>query len=206
MKTRFVFVHEFQKIVGQEVAKRALEISIIGQHSILLVGPSGMGKTALKLCADEMVTQLYEEPMLFIYESWPCPCSHYGDSLKECVCTADEIRIFEAKFPVTEMVVPVPRVGYDKLKLSCEGETNSQIFERIEKALKFEEKNTLSLKIPDDAQKLYKRAVDSLGFSAREYFTNIQLARTIATLDFSEDIKTQHVAEAIQYRMRKSTL
>ena len=52
----------------------------------------------------------------------------------------------------------------------------------------------------DAGKKLLKMAIDELGFSARAYDKVLKVARTIADLEGSDEIQTEHLAEAIQYR------
>jgi magnesium chelatase family protein len=52
----------------------------------------------------------------------------------------------------------------------------------------------------DEEQGLLKTAFDKMGLSARAYHKFLRIARTIADLDGSEDIKVNHIAEAIQMR------
>jgi len=54
--------------------------------------------------------------------------------------------------------------------------------------------------LPPDAARLLARAVARLGLSARAYHRIVRVARTIADLEGSEGITTDHVAEAVQYR------
>lgn len=54
--------------------------------------------------------------------------------------------------------------------------------------------------VDEAGNRLLKNAVEKLGFSARSYARILKVARTIADLDGSESIGSQHVAEAIQYR------
>lgn len=57
-------------------------------------------------------------------------------------------------------------------------------------------------KLNDSANLLLKQAVNKFGLSARTYFRLIKVARTIADLGSSETIGDNHIAEALQYRIR----
>ncbi|PJA50734.1 MAG: hypothetical protein CO171_00045, partial [Syntrophobacterales bacterium CG_4_9_14_3_um_filter_49_8] len=54
--------------------------------------------------------------------------------------------------------------------------------------------------IDEDSRKLIEMAIDKLGFSARAYTRILKVARTIADLEEEKDIRSCHIAEAIQYR------
>lgn len=157
----------------------------------------------------------------------PCPCGYYGDTLKECTCTQPKIHQYRQKIsgPLMDRIdlhVNVPRVPFDKLRHPTEGEKSYVIRERVNRARQRQAKRFVGTdiwanaqmgekeirefcRIPEDAMTLLKRAVDSLGLSARAYNRIFKIARTIADLDDSDEIHTAHVAEAIQYRMLDRT-
>ena len=153
----------------------------------------------------------------------PCPCGYYGDTLKECTCSQPRIHQYRQRIsgPLLDRIdlhINVPRVPFDKLRVPTEGESSSAIRARVDSARKHQaarfhgrgiwanaqmsERDIREFcSIPDDAQALLKRAVDSLGLSARAYNRVLKIGRTIADLDDLDTIATAHVAEAIQYRM-----
>ncbi len=55
-------------------------------------------------------------------------------------------------------------------------------------------------KIDEESSRLLETVIDKLGLSARAYTRILKVARTIADLDGSEDIRAPHISEAIQYR------
>ena len=59
-------------------------------------------------------------------------------------------------------------------------------------------------RLDDAGRALLRAAVQQLGMSARAFTRILKLARTIADLEGVEAIKTHHLAEALQYRPRRS--
>ena len=157
----------------------------------------------------------------------PCQCGYYGDSVKECTCSQAKIHQYRQRIsgPLLDRIdlhITVPRVPFDKLKVPIEGERSDVIRARVDSARerqiqRFRERGIWAnaqmgereirefCRIPDQAYALMKRAVDSLGLSARAYNRVFKISRTIADLEGIEDISTAHVAEAIQYRMLDRT-
>lgn len=55
-------------------------------------------------------------------------------------------------------------------------------------------------KMHGDASKMLSDAVNRFSLSARSYFRIIRVARTIADLSRSDEIRSEHIAEALSYR------
>lgn len=152
----------------------------------------------------------------------PCPCGYYGSSLKECTCSAEQISKYINKLsgPLLDRIdihIEVHPVKYNELTAERPNETSSEIKQRVNKAKKIQLERysndaiysnsqlTTKLikkycKLTKDCEKLLERAFNTLNLSARAYERILKLARTIADLDESEEIKINHLAEAIQYR------
>ncbi len=157
----------------------------------------------------------------------PCPCGYYGDSLKECTCSQAKIHQYRQRIsgPLLDRIdlhITVPRVPFDKLRVPTEGERSEAIRLRVDtarerQAARFSERGIWAnaqmsernvreyCAIPAEGEALLKRAVDSLGLSARAYNRVFKISRTIADLDGADNIITAHIAEAIQYRMLDRT-
>lgn len=157
----------------------------------------------------------------------PCPCGYANDPEKECSCSPNQINRYQRKVsgPIMDRIdlyVEVPHIKYEKLTdEKMEGSSN-QIRMKVEKARevqaqRFKDENIITnseMNIPlikeycqtnEEGNKLLRNAVNNLHMSARGYHRILKLARTIADLEDSLNIKPLHIAEALQYRPKIET-
>lgn len=168
----------------------------------------------------------YPASFMLVASMNPCPCGYYNHPEKDCVCSPGVVQKYLSKIsgPLLDRIdlhVEVTPVSFNELSSKVEvsnSESSNQIRDRVIKARELQEErfsknkgvhsnaqmNAKQLReicvIDEKAQGLLKKAMDKLGLSARAYDRILKVSRTIADLDFSEQIKTNHVAEAIQYR------
>ncbi len=154
----------------------------------------------------------------------PCPCGYASDPERTCVCSPITIVRYQKKIsgPLLDRIdlhVEVPRVTFEKLTESNSAETSAQIRARVEAArerqlhrfaeLPFSTNSEMRTRdmrefcvLNDDSIRILRQAVTQLHLSARSYHRVLKLTRTIADLENSAAIKTEHVAEALQYRSK----
>lgn len=153
----------------------------------------------------------------------PCPCGYYNHPEKECVCAPGVVQKYLNKIsgPLLDRIdlhVEVTPVPFSELSKAQHTETSKDIRKRVVKARKIQtdryqqiegiycnaQMRTKDLKnycaLDDSSNSLLKTAMERLGLSARAYDRILKVARTIADLDDSFTLKTNHIAEAIQYR------
>ena len=156
----------------------------------------------------------------------PCPCGHFNDPEKECICTSSQIAKYKRKLsgPLIDridMLVNVPRLEYEKLITPDEENLSKIIRERVKRTRQIQKERFLDSKIslnsemsipqikkycPIDSksQALLKKVVDSGNLSARGYHRVLRVARTIADLEEKESILFSHLSEALMYRLEKT--
>ena len=165
----------------------------------------------------------YPCSFMFVASMNPCPCGYYGDPTHHCVCTPGQIQRYMNKIsgPLLDRIdlhVEVPVVPFGQLSQMKPGENSSIIRERVIKARQMQEQRFANDKgiycnaqmtermlhqyAEPDASSLdmLRLAMERLSLSARAYSRILKVARTIADLDGSENIQSQHIAEAIGYR------
>jgi magnesium chelatase family protein len=156
----------------------------------------------------------------------PCPCGYYGDPFRKCTCPSGLVSRYQQRIsgPFIDRVdifVEVPHIDYEKLADNRRGETSAKVQARVSEARdrqlrRFRGTPLTSnaemtpaeirdlCKIDDAAQGLLQAAMKQLYLSARAFHRILKLSLTIADLEDSDVIKAQHIAEAIQYRPRRT--
>jgi magnesium chelatase family protein len=169
------------------------------------------------------ITVTYPASFMLIAAMNPCPCGYYNDPYRECVCSPGAVKNYLNKIsgPLLDRIdlhVEVTPVPFKDLTETPKGELSSNIRKRVIAAQKIQEKRfenhaniftnaQMSSKDIDtycqlqpEGVALLKTAMERLSLSARAFIRIKKVARTIADLDNSADIKSEHLAEAIQYR------
>ncbi|HAP59682.1 MAG TPA: magnesium chelatase [Cytophagales bacterium] len=153
----------------------------------------------------------------------PCPCGYYNHPEKECVCGPGVVQRYLNKVsgPLLDRIdlhVEVTPVSFDEMTADRKTESSDAIRERVmaareRQAARFEEVNDVhcNAMMPSQLVKevtplnaagkaLLKKAMERLGLSARAYDRILKVSRTIADLAESDEVRIEHLAEAIQYR------
>lgn len=152
----------------------------------------------------------------------PCPCGYYGDPTRECTCSQTQIMKYMSKIsgPLLDRIdlhIEVPAVKYEELETKKKGEPSAAIKKRVEDARRrqlerYNDDGVFSnsqltpelmnryCTLDAEGNELLRQAYETLGLSARAHNRILKVARTIADLECEENIKLEHIAEAIQYR------
>ena len=152
-----------------------------------------------------------------------CPCGYYNHPEKECTCAPMMVQKYLNKIsgPLLDRIdlhVEVTPVPFSELSSARTSESSAAIRERVLQAREIQtarygaqsgtycnaQMSSKQLKeicvINQVGQNLLKTAMDRLNLSARAYDRILKVSRTIADLAGSDDIRPEHLAEAIQYR------
>jgi magnesium chelatase family protein len=165
----------------------------------------------------------YPASFMLVASMNPCPCGYFNHPEKDCVCAPGVVQKYLNKIsgPLLDRIdlhVEVTPVSFNELSSDKRTDDSNSIRERVLRAReiqaeRFNGKENLYCNaqmesqmvqeiciITDAGKNLLKRAMQKLNLSARAYDRIIKVSRTIADLANSPDIKTEHLAEAIQFR------
>ena len=160
---------------------------------------------------------------MFVASMNPCPCGYYGDPTHHCVCTPGQRQRYLNKIsgPLLDRIdiqCEISPVPFSQLSKMQPGESSADIRKRVIEARAIQTERFKSVKgIHCNAQmtermihlyagpdsegfKRLRDAMERLSLSARAYSRILKVARTIADLDGSTDVRAEHIGEAISYR------
>ena len=169
-----------------------------------------------------MSSVMFPAEIMLVGAMNPCPCGYNTDPKKECHCSPRQIQNYISKIsgPLLDRIdihVEVPNVQYKDLTSDATCESSEEIREEVTKAretqlkrfqgLKYSANSRMSAKqikkhcsLDNQAEDLLHQAMTELNISARGYNKILKVGRTIADLDHSENVRMEHISEAVQYR------
>ena len=152
----------------------------------------------------------------------PCPCGYLGDPRHACKCSPPLIERYLGKVsgPLLDRIdlhIEVPSVPFEELSSSADGTGSAEMREQVTRVRQLQaerfgtDSTTLNSRMStrqlrrfctlDGAgKKLLQQAMDELGLSARAHDRILRVARTIADLEGTDSIRSEHTVEAIGYR------
>jgi magnesium chelatase family protein len=165
----------------------------------------------------------YPANFMLVASMNPCPCGYYNHPEKPCVCGPGIVQRYLSKIsgPLLDRIdlhVEVVPVSFDEMTANRRVENSASIRERVIRAREIQTQRFASQKniycnammpsntvkkicaLDDAGNSLLKTAMERLGLSARAYDRILKVSRTIADLAGLEHIRSEHLAEAIQYR------
>ncbi len=153
----------------------------------------------------------------------PCPCGYFNHPDKACVCPPGSVQRYMNKVsgPLLDRIdlhVEVTPVSFDQMTANRRTVSSQEIRQRVIKARNIQAERFNGMEqvysnammpsqmvkkicvLNEESKKKLRMAMEKLGLSARGYDRILKVSRTIADLDNSADVQTEHVTEAIQYR------
>lgn len=165
----------------------------------------------------------YPASFMLIAAMNPCPCGYYNHPEMDCVCGPGIVQKYLNKIsgPLLDRIdihVEVTPVPFRELTAARASEKSGAVRQRVIKARHIQEERYAESKgvhcnaqmsskmlreictVDEEGHTLLKNAMEKLSLSARAYDRILKVSRTIADLDNSDEITTEHLAEAIHYR------
>ncbi|MCO8071158.1 YifB family Mg chelatase-like AAA ATPase [Acinetobacter lwoffii] len=148
----------------------------------------------------------------------PCPCGYAFNQDIRCQCSPESIKRYQNRIsgPLLDRIdlhIDVPPLQAHELQDNRPAEDSETVRQRVIAAyeIQMQRQNSLNISLSpkqleqyasldQSAQNILEMAQQKLNLSARGYHRVLRVARTIADLNQSPDIQSQHLSEALSYR------
>ncbi|MDD5766576.1 MAG: YifB family Mg chelatase-like AAA ATPase [Candidatus Marinimicrobia bacterium] len=170
-----------------------------------------------------LMSLTYPASFMLVAAMNPCPCGYATDPNNKCTCSPPAIQKYMSRIsgPLMDRIdihIEVPAVKFSDLASKSGGESSEVIRQRVQAAREIQLRRFKGIKgvfanahmetklirnfcrIDSNGENLLKTAITKLGLSARAYDRILKVSRTIADLTNCEEIRPEHLSEAIQYR------
>lgn len=201
----------YSKLIGNEAMKLSISDSIedIKQKEkncdpntlIVAENLTGFTRTVLSYIKEMAI---HKRPV--IASMYPCLCGYMGNRYKSCFCTPSQQQMYKIKtISVVEMFdiyVEVQVLTSKDIMVMVTGNYKGEAIEAVKTRIKkAQDAGYTSFKVHQTAASILETAIQRFGFSMKTVGKIIRIARSIANLADSERIGTEHISEAIQYRI-----
>ena len=151
----------------------------------------------------------------------PCPCGYFGTRAKRCRCSPLQVERYLSKIsgPLVDRMdihIEVPPVEFRKLRSTSNGSGSKELRLQVQQARRRQQQrfgvSTVNNAImshrqvekhcglDEQAEAMLKQAIVEFHLSARAHDKICKVARTIADLEDTDNIQSEHISEAISYR------
>lgn len=166
----------------------------------------------------------YPANFMFVASMNPCKCGYFKDSTKNCICSSMDVKKYQSKIsgPLLDridIILEIARENIDTILVDNKWENSESLRQKVLNARKLQQERFSGLSIQANAHMTAKeiqeiitlwsaekdflsQAANSLNLSWRVVHRTIKLARTIADMNWENDVWVKHLAEAIQYRSK----
>lgn len=164
----------------------------------------------------------YPASFMMVAAMNPCPCGFWQEPSQACHCSPSELQRYQKRIsgPLLDRVdlfVSLQPLSKEELLQKPPGESSQSVRQRVARARqiqteRFQQSDAFCnaqmnvgdiethAQLDGDGQRMFERAIDHFGLSARAFHRLLKVARTIADLEGTNRILSAHVAEALQYR------